>query len=265
MVIWLSRPGHAHIERGTSRDTLRIGLTDDIVPRETFGILATLEAVHSRAEAEYQAILAAAYIERDQVIRRANEEAEAIVTSAQQERERATELGYAEGVVRGEALWIDRIADLSAGTLRLQKGMRNRMVELVMLAVEQLVRVENAQDLFARATDAIDRIVDGAANLRVNVHPDDIDAANAAFDGFAARLRSLGRPVSISVTADPKLTRGACVCESDLGIVDAGLSTQLSSMRAAMVRALNTSLKTVDSVGFNDEQSMSADIRNRDC
>src|SRR5262249_54371045 len=127
---------------------------------------------------------------------------------------------------------------------RVQKSMRNRMAELVMLAVEQLVRAESAQALFARATDTIDRIVEGSANLRVSVHPADLEAARAAFGEFEARLRLLGPPVPLAVTADPRLAPGACVCESDLGIVDASVSTQLDSMRAAIVRALNTSLKS---------------------
>ncbi|MBN3759791.1 type III secretion system stator protein SctL [Burkholderia sp. Ac-20365] len=247
MVIWLSRPRDAHATHDTAgkrKDEPRVGLVGDIVPRETFGMLATIDDVYGRVEAERQAILAAAQIEREQVLQSARAEAAALIASAAREREAAEERGYAEGVARGEAQWIERIAALSADAQRLQNSMRNRMAELVVLAVEQLVRTESAQALFARATDTIDRIVEGSANLRVSVHPGDLDAARAAFDEFDARLRTLGRPVPLAVVADPRLEPGACVCESDLGIVDASLSTQLDSMRAAIVRALNTSLKT---------------------
>jgi type III secretion protein L len=245
MVIWLSRPRDAHATRHAKRgkDEPRVGLVGDIVPRETFGMLATIDDVYGRVEAERQAILAAAQIEREQILQAARDEAAALVASAAREREEAAQHGYAEGVARGEAQWIERVAALSADAQRLQKGMRNRMAELVMLAVEQLVRAESAQALFARATDTIDRIVEGSANLRVSVHPADLDAARVAFAEFDARLRMLGRPVPLAVVADPRLEPGACVCESDLGIVDASLSTQLDSMRAAIVRALNTSLK----------------------
>ena len=246
MVIWLSRARDAHAGRdpnGGNKNEPRVGLVSDIVQRETFGMLATIEDVYGRVEAERQAILAAAQIEREQILHAARDEAAALVASAAREREQATGRGYAEGVARGEAQWIERIAALSTDARRLQHGMRSRMAELVMLAVEQLVRTESAQALFARATDTIDRIAEGSANLRVSVHPADLDAARLAFGEFEARLRSLGRPVPLAVSADPRLEPGACVCESDLGIVDASLSTQLESMRAAIVRALNTSLK----------------------
>jgi type III secretion protein L len=249
MVIWLSRPREAHATPDTGRNDTRkgrneprVGLVGDIVPRETFGMLATIDDVYGRVEAERQAILAAAQIECERLLQAARDEAKALVASAAREREAASEQGYAEGVARGEAQWIERVAALSADAQRLQQGMRNRMAELVMLAVEQLVRAESAQALFARATDTIDRIVEGSANLRVSVHPADLDAARAAFGEFDARLRMLGRPVPLAVTADPRLEPGACVCESDLGIVDASLTTQLDSMRAAIVRALNSSL-----------------------
>ncbi|MEM5383977.1 type III secretion system stator protein SctL [Paraburkholderia phymatum] len=246
MVIWLSRPRDAHATRDSTqgKDEPRVGLVGDIVPRETFGMLATIDDAYGRVEAERQAILAAAQIEREQTLQAAREEAAALVASAAREREDAAQRGYAEGVARGEAQWIERIAAMSADAQRLQQSMRSRMAELVMLAVEQLVRAESAQALFARATDTIDRIVEGSANLRVSVHPADLDAARAAFGEFEARLRVLGRPVPLAVAADPRLEPGACVCESDLGIVDASLSTQLDSMRAAIVRALNTLLKT---------------------
>jgi type III secretion protein L len=258
MVIWLSRPRDAHATRdaskGKGKDEPRVGLAGDIVPRETFGMLATIDDVYGRVEAERQAILSAAQIEREQILQAARDEAAALVASAAREREEAAQQGYAEGVVRGEAQWIERIAALSADATRLQKSMRNRMAELVMLAVEQLVRAESAQALFARATDTIDRIVEGSATLRVSVHPADLDAARAAFGAFEARLRTLGRPVPLVVVADPRLAPGACVCESDLGIVDASLATQLDSMRAAIVRALNTSLKTQISVEASDAE-----------
>ncbi|WP_109477453.1 type III secretion system stator protein SctL [Paraburkholderia sp. C35] len=255
MVIWLSRPREAHASRnatGRRKDEPRVGVASDIVPRETFGMLATIDDVYGRVEAERQAILAAAQIEREKLLQAARDEAAALIASAAREREAAQERGYAEGVVRGEAQWIERIAALSADAQRLQMSMRNRMAELVMLAVEQLVRTESAQALFARATDTIDRIVEGSASLRISVHPADLDAARDAFGEFDARLRLLGRPVPLAVAADPRLAPGACVCESDLGIVDASLSTQLDSMRAAIVRALNTSLKTQGTQAEND-------------
>jgi type III secretion protein L len=246
MVIWLSRPRHAHAEQkanGTGKDRPRVGLTSDILPRETFGALMKLDDLYGRVEAERQAILAAAQIEREQMLHSARDDVAALLEEAARERARATEEGYAEGLVRGEAQWLERVAALTADAGRLQKGMRQQMAQLVMLAVEQLVGAAGAEPLFRRASEAIDRIVEGSSALRVSVHPDDLDAARNVFGAFEARLRELGRPVSLSVLADPQLAAGACVCESDLGIVDASRTTQLEAMRAAIERALKTSLK----------------------
>jgi type III secretion protein L len=246
MVIWLSRPRHAHAEQktnGTGKDRPRVGLTSDILPRETFGALMKLDDLYGRVEAERQAILAAAQIEREQMLLGARADVAALLEEAARERERATEQGYAEGLVRGEAQWLERIAALTADAGRLQKGMRQRMAQLVMLAVEQLVGAAGSEALFKRATEAIDRIVEGSSALRVSVHPHDLETARNVFGAFEARLRELGRPVSLSVVGDPQLAAGACVCESDLGIVDASRSTQLDAMRAAIERALKGSLK----------------------
>jgi type III secretion protein L len=72
----------------------------------------------------------------------------------------------------------------------------------------------------------------------VAVHPDDLDDARTAFNGLASRWRELGRPLPLTVVADRRLARGSCLCESDLGLIDASVSTQLRTMRAAISRAL---------------------------
>jgi type III secretion protein L len=244
MVIWLSRPRHAD----GGADT-RFGVDSDIVSRETFGTLATIDNVYGRAEAERQAILAAAQVEREQILHAAQGEAAALVEAARRERESAAARGYEEGAARGQAEWLERILAIGADAHRLQRQMRARMAELVTLAVERIVRTEGSDALFARALDAIDRIVEGATHLRVLVHPDDHTAAQHAFSMLAARLQALGRPVALAVLPDARLAPGACLCESDLGIADAGLTTQLDAMRAAIERALHTSMKETDLQG----------------
>jgi type III secretion protein L len=48
------------------------------------------------------------------------------------------------------------------------------------------------------------------------------------------------------VKVDPTLNPGGCVFESDLGILDASLHTQLEGLRAAMDRAVRAALSESD-------------------
>lgn len=80
MVIWLSHPRIAHVADALGKT--RYGVDEDIVARETFGMLASVDNVYGRAEAERQGILAAAEVEREQLLQAARAEADVLVTEA---------------------------------------------------------------------------------------------------------------------------------------------------------------------------------------
>jgi type III secretion protein L len=71
--------------------------------------------------------------------------------------------------------------------------------------------------------------------LTLRVSPDDAEAAREGLAGVA-ELQTLGTTVEVQV--DASLAPGSCIFESDMGVVDASLSTQLDALRAAMARAV---------------------------
>ncbi|MCR4468322.1 MULTISPECIES: type III secretion system stator protein SctL [unclassified Burkholderia] len=244
MVIWLSNPRQAgHEEAGAHA---RLGVDGDILPRETFGALVDVARVHEQAEREADAALAAAREEALRIIAAGREEADAVLDDARREYAAAAARGYDEGMAQGLADWLASVARAGGEARAADDQMRGRMAEIVAVAVEQIVRSEGADALFERALATVDRIVEGSTYLRVAVHPDDLGDAQAAFDGLADRWRELGRPLPMTVVADKRLERGSCVCESDLGLIDASVSTQLRTMRAAIARALKLSVQNGD-------------------
>lgn len=246
MAIWLSRPGRASHDSGESESDMhggaaptRFGVPSDIVPREVFGALVDIQAAHARARADRDALLAAAKEAAARIVAAARAEAQALLDAAAREREGASERGFEEGMAQGLAQWFGRLSAASDDAQQIQMRMRQRMAEIVMAAVEQIVRSEKSDALFARAIEVVNRIIEGATYLRVAVHPDDHPAAQQAFDMLAVRWRELGRPLSVQVIPDKRLDLGSCICESDLGIVDASMATQLRTMHSAVERALN--------------------------
>lgn len=241
MVIWLSNPRQADQPAGSER--ARFGVHGDILPRETFGALVDVTMIHEQAAQEADAELAAAREEALRIVAAGREEADALLEAARVEFATAAQRGFDEGVAKGVADWLASVAHAGSEARATQEQMRGRMAEIVAVAVEQIVRSEGATALFERALAAVDRIVEGSTYLRVAVHPDDLDDARTAFDGLANRWRELGRPLPMTVVGDRRLARGSCLCESDLGLIDASVSTQLRTMRAAIARALKVSVQ----------------------
>jgi len=217
MLIWLRYPKRADAAELAQAG---IGVEGEVVPAAALGRLLELE--------EGFAALAS---EREQEQRELEERAQNAYAAAYEE-------GYAAGEAQALEKWYERALAAISDDQRIRLRMRERLAGLVVSAVEQIVQAEDTKALFARALTTLDQIVEGATSLTVSVYPSQLEAAQQTFDKFVSKLGQLGRPIKLIVRADKQLALGACICESDFGIVDASLEIQLRALCAAIERAL---------------------------
>src|SRR5688572_29150350 len=159
---------------------------------------------------------------------------------AQVERD-AFARGLAQGEVasistsseRGEAM-LNRLTQTLQDLTRLRAEMirqtERQMVQLALAVARRIVHREVSLDqdlLIAMARVALERLGDNA-RATVRLHPDDYHATGAARVGQA-----LG--TNVTVLADPKVERGGCRVESDLGTLDAGVDAQIQEIARALL------------------------------
>lgn len=241
MAIWLKSPYQI-----PHTDGVHVGVSRDVIPAVEFGALLTIEQAYEQLEADRQETLERARNESNKIVEAARQSAQQILDDATREYETAAERGYRDGEQRALSDWMERLAELADSERRMQVRMRERLAQIVTIGVEQIVQVQHTDALFERALNVVDRIVEGAAYVRILVSESDHDQACVAFERLAARWREMGRPFPLTVIADKKLSPGSCICESDFGSVDASLATQLRAMRTAITRALKHSLIECD-------------------
>lgn len=235
MVIWLRNAQ----DEGVGEHALQeLGVDGDIVRREAFAQLVDLDDGHAMLRDRRRDVLATARDEAERIVAAAHAEADEIRARAQDEFATGQQRGYDAGRQDALAHWYRETAEWLARRRDLQMSMRQRMADIVVLAVERIVSSERPEALFARAADSVDRIVDANCHLRVRVHPGQRELAAAAFERAAAGWHERGRPVPITVIADRSLAPGACVCETDIGLIDASLGAQIDAVRLAVTRAL---------------------------
>lgn len=242
MAIWLRS------DRALPGATVGVGAYSDVVPRDAFGALIELDDGYAQLAADRESMLRQAREEALAIVGVAHAEARTIIEQARGEYEQAAQRGYQEGEKQALTDWLERLADAGNEQRQTQIKLRERLAEIVTVAVEQIVQVQQSEMLFERALTTIDRIVEGATYLRVAVSPVDYEKACIAFERLSARWRELGRPFPLSVIADKRLQAGSCICESDFGSIDASLATQLRSMRSAVARALKHSLRELHTI-----------------
>jgi flagellar assembly protein FliH len=112
----------------------------------------------------------------------------------------------------------------------LQQEMAQALAGAAIELARQIVRseLEGRPELVATvATEALDTLLLSARHITLRVHPDDhaLVAAGAA-DDLAARGARL--------ISDVNVTRGGCIVESDLGVIDASIEARWHRAAAAL-------------------------------
>ncbi len=204
-----------------------IGVEDGVIEREALGNLIELDAGFTTLSKERKAWSKELKTLRQQ----AQEEAKAIFEQAQQQ-------GYMQGQEQAVQEWQHHTIEMLSNARRIQSRMHVRLSELVASAVEHIVRITDRRALFERAINTLEHISEGASLLNVRVHPDEVDAAQEAFDAFSKEWSARGQAIKVVVHADAQLPLGSCICETEFGMIDASLEVQLQAMRSALGRAI---------------------------
>ncbi|WP_133645782.1 type III secretion system stator protein SctL [Paraburkholderia flava] len=235
MVIWLRNPNAHGESQGQG-----VGVNDDIVRAEDLATLVELDAAYADLSRRSEAMLADARAQAQAILDAAEAQADERMAQAQEIYNGAAQQGYEAGHEQALADWHERSLRMLAEGPSIGERQRDRLAQLVALGVEQIVATADPAALFRQAAQTIDRIVADGSPVKVSVHPDDYTTAAAAFDAVAREWRETGRSVSVQVSTDARHERGTCVCETDLGAVDASLPQQLAAIRAALSRAIES-------------------------
>lgn len=195
-----------------------------IVPANEAALLREAQRLLDAAQQEYERLVAAG-----------QREAETRMAGAEQRVAEAVERGYREGLERGLA---DRAREFALKGSRQARRLTTLDERIGMLVMRTLGTIltdrENDERFFDGVMQRVLRAARDEKFLTVRVHPEQRDAARVAIERL---VKSTGAAPFIEVTTDADLKRGACIVESEHGVIDASLDTQLEAIGAALSAA----------------------------
>lgn len=168
----------------------------------------------------------------------------------QQARRAGFEEGFRQGLQQGQKQAQEEVRREVQGLLQqlqglVEQALRRReqalrdaeadMVEIALAVAEKVVRrrVEQGPEVTQAVLNAVlafEALATSAGRVKVHVHPRELQwLAQEGADG----LRPDG-PLQIEWVADPAVSPGGCVVESDVGILDASLERRLAAVREAL-------------------------------
>jgi type III secretion protein L len=242
MVIWLNGA------------VCNAGVEDGILPAAQVASLGELDALRRSLAEQREAIVQSAHDEAQALLTQARQQAAQLLESARVEAQRAQQQGYEEGRREAVLEWHEQQAGKSIDKAEALRRMHEKLAAIVTSAVERIVHTEERGALYQRALRSVQGLTRGASTLALRVNAADFEYARAALGS----LQSLGsHGLSVDVSVDPALKPGSCIFESEVGILDASLQTQLDGLRAAMDRAVRKAVADSDSSADEYEASPS--------
>ncbi len=211
-----------------------VGIDDGLIRARDFAHLVDAAELLSTATRERARLLADANEQAREILTGAREEAASLVAEAQKSFEEAYEKGLERGLHDAATEWAGQALDAAGATRRNLYRQSERLSNLVSMAVERVIDQEDRAALFRRSLRTVVKLVKDLPMLTMRVNEADRSDAQRAVDSV---LQQAGTALSIEVVSDPALHAGACRFESDEGIVDASLATQLEALRSAVRRA----------------------------
>lgn len=238
MVIWL---------HGASSG---IGAEDGILPAAVAGSVAELDALRRSMDEQREHIIETARAEAQALLEQAREDVDRMHETARADAEAAKREGYEAGRRQAALEWHQQQTGRVIDKAQMLRNMHEKLATIVTAAVERIVHTEQREALYHRALRSVQGLTNGASSLALRVNAADYEHARAALGSLKA-LQSQG--LNIEVNVDPALQPGACVFESEVGILDASLQTQLEGLRAAMDRAVRKAVNDSDSLAEAEE------------
>lgn len=170
------------------------------------------------------------------VVDAARREAEQIVAKAEQERTTSVEAGLQLGYEEGLKSWNRLLADAWQARENLKTDWERSLLQLAVRVAEKIIGEQ-----LRLHPDAIVPIVREALKslgqerqLTLLIHPDHRETVQANLD----RLQALvGSSRQIHLVVNPDIAPGGCVVESELGVIDAKLETQLKCLEEILLSA----------------------------
>jgi type III secretion protein L len=171
------------------------------------------------------------------VVALAQDKAKQIIEEAEQGRNAIREQARQEGIAQGLAEWNRIVARASQKADELSKSWEETMLRLSIRVAEKIVGEQlrlHPESIVEIVREVLKSIRPGK-HLTIQVNPADAQYARARID----RLKeALGTSSEIEIVAAANVAPGGCVIESELGIIDARLETQLKCLEDALVKGV---------------------------
>ncbi|MCI0628795.1 MAG: type III secretion system stator protein SctL [Acidobacteria bacterium] len=170
------------------------------------------------------------------IVKAARQEAEKILVRAEQERAASVESGLQIGYEEGLKRWNQILAGAWQTRENLKTEWEQSLLHLAVRIAEKIIGEQlrlHPDTVISIVREAL-KSVGQERQLTLLVHPDHREMIQANLDRLQAMV---GASRQIHLVANADIAPGGCVVESELGVIDAKLETQLKCLEEVLLSA----------------------------
>ena len=201
-------------------------------PKRAIDVFPTEGGVVSRQVLSAQEKAEKILVEAEHEAARIIEEAHQVKADFEGTRERARREGFADGHDKGLAQVTEKLVRLESLKEVFYDQAEPEMVQLLMELAEKVIGdvIEQHPDVVRKVVhQALERVIGDRITVRVN--PEDYITITSD-DGDFRRI--IDRTRRLVFKEDDTILKGGCVVETEVGVIDAQIETQLAAIKKAL-------------------------------
>ena len=171
------------------------------------------------------------------VINVAEQQAATIVADAENVFEQERQRGYNEGEQEARLKQAEKIMETVGQTVDYLARFEHEIVDLVMGAVRKVIDGFDEQEKVMAVTRNALAIVRNQKQITLRLNPSQVDMVRDRVDELLAAFPVVGY---IDMVGDTRVSKGGCILESEVGMIEAHLDGQIEALRAAFQRILGS-------------------------
>ena len=170
-------------------------------------------------------------LKADELLAAAARRAREIEANAELAYEEQRRKGYEDGQEACRSEYAEKVLEVALQSVEYIESLEQTIVNVVTEAVQRVIGEIDANERIVRIVRSALSTVRNQKRVVARVAPVD---EKAVTEGLASMIsRGQGASGFLDVIADARLPAGSCILESDLGVVDASLDTQLRALQRA--------------------------------
>jgi len=175
---------------------------------------------------------AAAVRRAQELLADAEAEAARIRSSAQAAFDAEKQRGYAEGLEEGKAAIVAKKLEMLDESVAFMESVEGKMVEVVMTALKKCVMEIGDEELVVQIVRKVmNAVVRNQRRITLKVAPEMVSVVRGRLNEILADYPLLEE---IDVQENTRLSGAACMIETEAGIADASVETQLAAIEASL-------------------------------